>query len=189
MNNTRVIAIDLAKTIFQICLFDRHGKVLSNCSMRRAALAKFLAKQVAALVVMEACGGSHHWGRKAQSCGHQVMIIPPKQVTPYRQGHKTDGNDALAIGIASRQPELKTVGVKSLDQQSVQSDKRVHEHLSDQLTATGNMLRALVAEFGIVIPKGIAALRRELPLILEDAENGLPLAMRESLYLAWQQWL
>jgi transposase len=116
------------------------------------------------------------------------VIIPPKQVTPYRQGQKTDGHDALAIGIAARQPKLKTVGVKSLDQQSVQSDKRVQEHLSDQLTATGNLLRALVAEFGVVIPKGIAALRREVPLILEDAENGLPLGMRESLYLAWQHW-
>ena len=95
----------------------------------------------------------------------------------------------MAIGIAARQPGLKTVGVKSLDQQSVQSDKRVQEHLSDQLTATGNLLRALVAEFGVVIPKGIAALRRRMPEILEDAENGLPLAMRESLSLAWQQWL
>lgn len=102
--------------------------------------------------------------------------------------HKTDGNDALAIGIASGQAELKTVGVKSLEQQSVQCDKRVQEHLSDQLTATNNLLRALVAEFGVVIPKGVAALKRELPSILEDAENGLPLSMRESLYLAWQQW-
>lgn len=188
MNSTRVIAIDLAKNVFQVCLFDRHGKVLSNKSIRRAALAKFLVKQPPALVAMEACGGSHHWARKAQSLGHQVMIIPPKQVTPYRQGQKTDGNDALAIGIACQQPKLKTVGVKSLDQQSVQCDKRVQEHLSDELTATGNLLRAVVAEFGIVIPKGIAALRRKMPEILEDAENGLPLAMRESLYLAWQQW-
>ena len=189
MNNTRVIAIDLAKNVFQVPVINRHGQELLNKSMRRKALAAWLAKQRPALVAMEACSGAHHWGRFAQSLDHRVLIIPPKQVMAYRQGQKTDGNDALAIGIAAGQPKLKTVGVKSLDQQSVQSDKRVHEHLSDQLTATGNMLRALVAEFGVVIPKGIAALRRELPLILEDAENGLPLAMRESLYLAWQQWL
>lgn len=71
----------------------------------------------------------------------------------------------------------------------MQCDKRVQEHLSDELTATGNLVRALVAEFGVVIPKGVSALRRELPLILEDAQNGLPLSMRESLHLAWQQWL
>lgn len=188
MKSTRIIAIDLAKNVFQVCLFERHGEVVSNQAMRRAALAKFLAKQESAVVALEACGGAHHWGRKAQALGHQVLIIPPKQVTPYRQGQKTDGNDALAIGIAARQAKLKTVGVKSLDQQSLQSDKRVQEHLSDQLTATGNLLRSLVAEFGVVIPKGVSALKRELPLILEDAENGLPLAMRESLHLAWQQW-
>ena len=189
MNSTRIIAIDLAKNVFQVSVLSRHGQELSNKAMRRKALAVWLAKQAVSVVAMEACSGAHHWGRKAQSLGHQVMIIPPKQVMPYRQGQKTDGNDALAIGIASRQPKLKTVAVKSLEQQSVQCDKRVQEHLSDQLTATGNMVRALVAEFGVVMPKGMAALRRELPLILEDAENGLPLAMRESLYLAWQQWL
>lgn len=188
MKSTRIIAIDLAKNVFQICLFDRDGRVLSNRSMRRAGLASFLARQAPAVVAMEACGGAHHWGRKAQEAGHQVKIIPPRRVTPYRQGQKTDGNDALAIGIAARQAKLKTVGVKSLEQQSVQSDKRVQEHLCDQLTATGNLLRSLVAEFGIVIPKGMAALRRRLPLILEDAENALPLSMRESLHLAWQQW-
>ena len=189
MNSTRIIAIDLAKNVFQVSVLSRHGQELSNKAMRRKALAVWLAKQAVSVVAMEACSGAHHWGRKAQSLGHQVLIIPPKQVMPYRQGQKTDGNDALAIGIASRQPKLKTVAVKSLEQQSVQCDKRVQEHLSDQLTATGNMVRALVAEFGVVMPKGMAALRRELPLILEDAENGLPLAMRESLYLAWQQWL
>jgi len=115
MNSTRIIAIDLAKNVFQVCLFDHYGKVLSNKTVRRAGLAKLLAKQSPALVAMEACGGAHHWGRKAQSLGHQVMIIPPKQVTPYRQGQKTDSNDALAIGIAANQADLKTVGVKSLD--------------------------------------------------------------------------
>jgi transposase len=189
MNHTRVIAIDLSKQVFQVSVIDRHGQEIMNQSMQRKALAAWLARQRPAVVAMEACSGAHHWGRLAQSLDHRVVIIPPKQVTPYRQGQKHDANDALAIGIAARQPKLKTVGVKSLDQQSVQCDKRVQEHLSDQLTATGNLLRALVAEFGVVIPKGIAALRRELPLILEDAENGLPLAMRESLYLAWQQWL
>lgn len=188
MNHDRVIAIDLAKTVFQVCVFDKHMKVLSNKSTRRAALLRFLAKQSPALVALEACGSSHYWGRKALSFGHRVAIIPPKQVTPYRQGHKTDGNDALAIGIASQQAKIKTVGVKTREQQSLQSDKRVQEHLSDHLTATGNLLRALVAEFGIVIPKGIAAFKRTMPCILEMADNGLPDAMRQSLSLAWQQW-
>lgn len=75
-----------------------------------------------------------------------------------------------------------------LEQQSLQSDKRVQEHLSDQRTATGNVLRALVGEFGLVLTKGVVALKRRLPEVLADAENGLPLLVRESLHAAWCLW-
>ena len=188
MKDHRVIAIDLAKHVFQVCVLDKRNKQLSSKQMGRKPLAAYLGKQKPAVVALEACGGAHHWGRLAQRYGHRVVIIPPKYVKAYRQGHKTDENDALAIGIAARQPKLKTVGVKSLEQQSVQCDKRVQEHLSKQMTATGNLLRSLVGEFGVVIPKGIGALKRELPKILEDGENGLPMGMRQSLHVAWQQW-
>lgn len=188
MNDLKVIAIDLAKHVYQVCVIDRYGRVVSNKSMGRGRLARYLAKQSRALVAMEACSGAHHWGRKAEGFGHDVVLIPPRQVRPYRQGHKTDGNDALAIGVAARQPGLKAVGVKSLDQQSVQGDKRVQEHLSDQLTATGNLIRSLLAEFGLLIPKGPAALKREVPKLLAEADNGLAVGVRESLQLAWEQW-
>lgn len=188
MNTTRIIAIDLAKNVFQVCLFNRRGKVVSNHSIRRAVLARWLAKQPLSLVAVEACGSAHHWCRRAQALGHQVMMIPPRQVAPYRQGHKTDPNDALAIGIAAQQAGLKTVAVKSLDQQSVQTQKRVQEHLSDQRTASGNALRALVAEFGLVIAKGGKALPRRVPMILDDQDNELPLSARAGLRLLWQQW-
>jgi transposase len=188
MNNLRVIAIDLAKSTFQVCLFDRHMQVLSNRSMSRKALVKFLSKQSPALVAMEACGRAHYWARKAQGFGHRAVVLPPKQVTPYHQGQKHDGNDALAIGIASQQPQLKTVGVKTLEQQGLQGEKRIQEHLSDQRTATGNLLRGLLAEFGLEIPKGTAALKRALPEYLADAENALPMPLRASLALAWELW-
>lgn len=85
---------------------------------------------------------AHFWARLARTHGHHVTLLPPKLVTPYRQGQKTDGNDALAIGIASQQPQIKTAAVKTLEQQALQSLKRIQEHLSDQLTASGNALRA-----------------------------------------------
>lgn len=188
MKEPKVIAIDLAKATFQVCLFDRSMNVLSNRALNRRQLSAFLARQAPALVAMEACAMAHHWGRRAQAQGHQVRLIPPPRVTPYRQGHKTDGNDALAIGIASQQAQLKTVGVKSLEQQGLQTTKRVHDHLSDQLTATGNALRALLAEFGLVLATGRSSLRRRVPELLEDADTDLPLAARHSLALAWQQW-
>lgn len=188
MNHHKVIAIDLAKSVFQVCVFDRNMKVVSNKSMRRAALLRFLAKQSPALVAIEACGTSHYWGRKALSFGHEVAMIPPKRVTPYRQGHKTDGKDALAIGIASQQAEIKTVAVKTLEQQSLQGDKRVQEHMTAIKTATGNLLRSLLAEFGFTIPRGEAGLKREFPSIMETPDNGLPDALRESLWEAWKLW-
>lgn len=188
MNDLKVIAIDLAKHVFHVCILDRRGRRIMNKPMSRARLARFLATQAPSRVAMEACGSAHHWGRKAEQYGHTVVLISPKHVKAYRQGHKTDGNDALAIAVACAQPQLKTVGVKTLDQQSVQSDKRIQEHLSDQLTATGNLIRSLAAEFGVLIPKGNAALKRHVPLMLAEADNGLPLGAREGLNLAWQQW-
>lgn len=188
MKQRNVIAIDLAKNCLQVCHLTTNRQVNMDKSMTRKRLEIYLAQQPPAIVAMESCGGAHHWGRKAEAYGHEVRLVPPRYVKAFRQGHKTDRQDALAIGIACQQPKVKCAGLMSLAQQSLQSDKRVQEHLSDQLTATGNLLRGLLAEFGVVIPQGVAALRRRLPEILADAENGLPLSVRESLATAWGLW-
>lgn len=188
MSKIKVISVDLAKNTFQACLFDCQMNVVSNRALSRTQLARLLARQSPALVALEACGGAHHWGRMAQRHGHEVRILPPNRVTPYRQGQKHDGNDALAIGVASQQPNVKGVAVKALEDQALQCIKRVQEHVSDQLTATGNQLRAHLAEFGYVIPKGEAALRQRVPALLEDAENDLPMAARHALALAFETW-
>jgi len=117
------------------------------------------------------------------------MLIPPKYVTPFRKGHKTDKNDALAIAIAAKQPEMKTVSLKSVEQQGLQSIERMRQHHSDSMTATSNMIRGLTYEFGHVIPKGHSALKRDILDILEDGENELPHAFREQLYDMFQFFL
>lgn len=188
MNNLNVIAVDLAKLVFQVCVLNNKNKMLSNGKMRAKRFGTYLAKQPRSLVAFEACGRSQHWARKAQEYGHDVLILPARIVAAFRQGHKTDVTDALAIGLCARQPAIKPTGIKSIEQQSVQSDLRVHKHISDQLTATGNMLRGLLAEFGIEIPKSLASLKKHMPMILEDGENGLPLSVRESLFQAWALW-
>jgi len=188
MKQRNVIAIDLAKNTQQVCQLSSSGYVTMDKPMTRKRLEAYLSRQAPCIVAMESCSGAHHWGRQAESYGHEVRLVPPRYVKSFRQGHKTDSKDALAIGIACRQPKVKFAGLMSLEQQSLQCDKRVQEHLSDQLTATGNLLRGLLAEFGLLIPKGIAALKRRLPELLEDAENGLPLSVRESLSNAWRLW-
>lgn len=188
MKQRNVIAIDLAKNTQQVCHLSPSGQVTMDKPMTRKRLETYLARQTPCIVAMESCSGAHYWGRQAESHGHEVRLVPPRYVKSFRQGHKTDSKDALAIGIACRQPKVKFAGLMNLEQQSLQCDKRVQEHLSDQLTASGNLLRGLLAEFGLLIPKGIAALKRRLPEVLEDAENGLPLSVREGLSNAWRLW-
>lgn len=188
MNKSNVIAIDLAKNVFQVCILNKENKVISNRELRASKFGAYLAKQNPSLVAFEACGRAQYWARKAQEYGHEAVILPANIVASFRQGQKTDSNDALAIGITARHPEIKPAGIKSIEQQGLQSDLRVQQHLSDQLTATGNMLRGLLAEFGIEIPKGISKFRERFPLILEDGENELPFGVRESLCQAWLLW-
>ncbi len=50
---------------------------------------------------------AHYWSRIALRLGHEAKIIPAKAITPFRQGHKTDKNDALAIAEAAKRPIIK----------------------------------------------------------------------------------
>ena len=182
MQRSHTIGVDLAKNVIQASVVSCNGKELSNKEFSRAKFAEFLASQKSGLVAFEACSTAHHWARFAASHGHEVKIIPAMAVTPFRQGHKTDKNDALAVAEAARRPNIKAAPLKSLEQQSMQSIQRSRELVIQERTATSNHIRSLLLEFGIVIPKGLAYLRRHVPLILEDAEIGLPMAFRPTLH-------
>jgi transposase len=103
-----------------------------------------------------------------------ARIIPAKAVAPFRQGHKTDSNDALAVAEAARRPNIKEAPMKTVEQQGLQAIQRSRDLLIQESTALSNHLRGLLMEFGVVIPKGFASLRRELPEILEDGDNEVP---------------
>jgi hypothetical protein len=110
-------------------------------------------------------------------------------VSPFRQGHKTDQNDALAVAEAARRPNLKEAPLKSLDQQALQAIQRSREMLIRDRTAISNHIRGLLLEFGIAIRKGFAHLHRHVPEILEDAENGVPHNFRSTLHLMHRRLL
>jgi len=175
---SNLISIDLAKTVFQVCAFGDHGEILSNKKLSRARLLHHLRQFEPTVVVMEACYSSHPWGRKIQALGHQVKLIPPYQVKPFVIGNKNDANDAVAIGEASARPKATFVRVKTLQQQDIQSLQRIRERLMKQRTATGNQIRGLLAEYGLIMPKGISHVRTKIPAILEDAENELTVVAR-----------
>lgn len=180
--NVTTIGIDLAKNSFSLHGVDAHGKPVLHKNLNRPALLSWLAQQPPSLIGMEACSGAHHWGRALEKLGHRVGIMAPRFVAPYRKGGKNDGNDAKAICEAVARPGMRFVPIKSAEQQSVLCLHRIRQGLIKERTAAINQLRGLLAEFGLVMPKGRYGAQRHLPRILEDAENGLPMLARRLLH-------
>jgi transposase len=187
MNKINTIGVDLAKNVIQVSVVSGSNHELTNKSLTRKKFAEFLARQKPSLVAFEACGTAHYWGRFAQRHGHEVKIIPAKMVAPYRQGHKTDANDAFAVAEAARRPDIRQAPLKSVEQQGMQSIQRSRELLVQNRVGLSNHVRGLLLEFGLVIPQGWAALHRRIPEILEDGENELPDMYRATLHMLWRR--
>jgi transposase len=181
MNNLNVVGVDLAKNVIQISVLSNRNRELQNRSLTRRKFAEFLGKQRASLVAFEACATAHYWARVAQRHGHETKIIPAKAVAPFRQGHKTDENDALAVAEAASRPNVKEAPLKTVEQQGMQSIQRSRELLVQERTGLSNHIRGLLMEFGLVIPQGFSALHRRIPEILEDGDNELPDLYRPTL--------
>ena len=113
--------------------------------------------------------------------------MAPQFVKPYRKSSKTDRNDAEAICEAVGRPNMRFVSVKSVEQQAVLTVHRARQLAVAGRTALVNQVRGLLAEFGIVMPKGRKALRPALAAILGDAENELPFTARETIGEVYEQ--
>jgi len=189
MTHSTTVGVDLAKNVIQVSVVSALGKELLNRSFTRHKFAVFLGKQKPALVAFEACATSHYWARAAQRHGHEARIIPAKFVAPFRQGHKTDSNDALAVAEAARRPNIKEAPLKTVEQQGLQAIHRSRQLLVQESTALSNHLRGLLMEFGVVIPQGFASLLKAVPEILEDGENELPDLYRPTLHRMYSRLL
>lgn len=154
MQKLNLIAVDLAKNVFQVCGMRADHKVIFNRQLRRQELAAFMAQQPPVEVAMEACYSSHYWGRCFEAMGHKVKLIPAQHVTPFVRGNKSDRNDAVAIAEAARRPRLQSVPLKSVEQQDIQCLHRLRERYLAQRTMLSNQTRGLLSEFGIVAPPG-----------------------------------
>jgi transposase len=102
-------------------------------------------------------------------------------VKPFVKTNKNDRTDAEAIAEAASRRNVPEVAVKQVWQQDLQSVHRVRSQLTRERVGLGNQIRGLLSEYGIVVGKGATALKRALPQILEDAQNGLSGVMREVL--------
>lgn len=188
MKNVNTIGVDLAKNIIQVSVVTASGKEVQNKALTRKKFAEYLAKQKQGLVAFEACATAHYWARQAVKQGHEVKIIPAKAIVPFRQGHKTDSNDALAVAEAAKRPNIKVAPRKNIEQQGMQAIQRSRELLVQERTALSNHLRGLLMEFGVFIPQGFAALTRSIPEILEDGENELPDSYRPTLLRLYERF-
>ncbi|MCZ6733284.1 MAG: IS110 family transposase [Gammaproteobacteria bacterium] len=186
MKLTRV-GIDLAKNVFQLHGVDRHGKAMWKRRLKRDRWLSALLDKVepGCEMGMETCGGAYHWARELQSQGYTVKLIPPQFVKPYVKSNKNDANDAEAICEAMSRPNMRFVAVKRVEQQDIQATHRIRADLMTQRTAKANQIRGLVAEYGLVAPQQLRALRAAIPGWLEDAENGLTDHFRALLHGLW----
>ena len=173
------IGIDLAKYVFQIHAVDGKGKTRIRKTLRRGDMLSFFANLEPCLIGLEACGSAHHWARSLRELGHDVRLIAPQFVAPYRKNDKNDGNDAEAICEAVGRANMRFVAVKDPEQQAVMVVHRVRERVVGERTALINQVRGLLGEFGVTVPQGADRLRKALPDILENADNRLPDLARE----------
>ena len=129
MNNHTTIGVDLAKNVIAVARLSKSGKLSHSKELSRRKFRDYLATQKASLVAFEACATAHYWSRVARSFGHDTKILPALSVAPFRQGHKTDVNDALAVAEAANRPNLKEAPYKTIDQQTVQAIQRSRDLL------------------------------------------------------------
>ena len=141
----------------------------------------YFQKLAPCLIGMEACGSAHYWARELEKMGHTVKLMAPQFVKPYVKSNKNDANDAEAICEAVARPTMRFVAIKTIEQQDIQAVHRIRSELVQQRTAKGNQIRGLLSEYGLVMGQRIEVLRKALPLLLEDAENGLTIDFRTLL--------
>lgn len=171
------IAVDLAKSVFEVAVSQRPGHVAERRRLSRGQFSRFLATRAPATVVMEACGTAHFWGRYAQARGHRVLLMPPHAVRPYVLRNKTDGADAKGLLEAVRNEDVRPVPLKSVDQHVLAGLHRMRSAWMATRTARLNTVRGLLRELGIAIPVGARQVVPHVWTLVADADCPVPEAL------------
>jgi transposase len=175
------IGLDIAKNVFQVHGIDAAETVVVRKQLRRGQVMKFFEALPPCLVGMEACATAHYWARGLTKLGHEVRLMPAKDVKAYVKRNKNDAADAEAICEAVRRPTMRFVGVKSAEQQGRLMQHRARDLLLRQRTQVINALRAHMAELGIVAAQGREGLKKLQAIIADDGDERLPTDARASL--------
>src|SRR6202795_1570393 len=168
------IGLDIAKNVFQVHGIDAAEKVVVRKQLRRGQVIKFFEALAPCLIGMEACATAHYWARELTKLGHQVRLMPAKDVKAYVKRNKNDAADAEAICEAVRRPTMRFVPIKTADQQAALLLHRVRERLVRQRTALVNALRAHLAEFGVIAPLGLRNVGGLIAIVRDAGDGRLP---------------
>jgi transposase len=179
------IGLDIAKNVFQVHGIDGGGRPVLRRKVRRDQVLALFGKLSPCLVGIEACATAHHWARQISALGHEVRLMPPAYVKAYVKRNKNDAADAEGICEAVTRPTMRFVPVKSADVQSMLMLHRARQLLVRQRTAQVSAIRAHLAEYGIVAPKGRAHVR-DLLAVLESRRDLVPDLARQTLFLLAQ---
>ena len=175
------IGLDLAKQLFQLHGVDQQDQVVLRKQLRRNQMLAYFSNLPPCLIGIEACSSAHYWARELQKLGHTVKLMAPQFVKPYVKSNKNDAKDAEAICEAVSRPTMRFVAIKTIEQQDIQALHRIRTELVHQRTAKVNQIRGFLAEYGMVVERSVEKLRKALPMLLEDGENGLSFYFRALL--------
>ena len=178
------IAVDLAKSVFQVAVSHHPGRVDDERRLSRDRFLAFFAQYPPATVVLEACGSAHDWARQIQPLGHVVRLLPPHDVRPYVRRNKTDRTDAKGLLEANRNEELHPVPVKTVEHQGLASLHRLRSTWLATRTSRLNTVRGLLREFGLFIPTGAHHVVPRVRELLNDTTSAVPTLLRTTLATA-----
>ena len=183
-----VCGIDIGKTVFHLVGLSKEGHIVTKKRLSRKQLLTYTVNLPACLIGIEACPGAHFLARALLKQGHDVKLMPAEYVRPFVKSNKNDYVDAEAIAEAVQRPTMRFVPVKNEAQLDLQALHRVRDRWMGRKTAVINQLRGFLLEHGITVPAGPAHLKRQIPSILEDAENLLSPRMRTLLLELRDEW-
>ena len=176
--NSTTVAVDLAKSVFQLAVADSSWKILETHRLTRTQFERWFVNRDVSLVIMEACGSAHHWARWLNSLGIEVRLLPAQYIRAYVKRNKTDAADAAALLEAARASDIRPVRVKSVEQQALQGMHRIPSLWMGTRTSRINALRGFCREFGIAIPVGARTGVEVISRVLADPNTAVPELIR-----------
>lgn len=91
------IGLDVTRSLFELHGVDTRGSVVLRSRIARARLQETFARLPRCIVGLESVGTAFRWGHELASLGHDVRLMPPHAVAPYRERLGAEASTAQVI--------------------------------------------------------------------------------------------